>query len=98
MFDQFFEILSKAFGVVTLCRVIHLFVDRLVELTQHARPIGVLIELRKAFGEVCDFVEDLEIALDRRLEIRPLHFYGNLFPAMQTCPIHLTERCCRDRF
>src|SRR5687768_2515899 len=53
------EILAKAFGVVTLGRVVHLLVDRLVEFAEHARPIRVLVELREALGKIRDLVEDL---------------------------------------
>jgi hypothetical protein len=67
-------------------------VDRLVELAKHPRPIGVLIQLRKALGEIRDLVEDLEITFDRRFEIRTLNFYRDFFPCEKTRSINLTER------
>ena len=71
--------LAKPLGVAALGGVIHLFVDGLVELTQHSRPVGVLVKLRIAFGKVCDAFEDLEIALDSGFEIWPLNLDRNLF-------------------
>src|SRR5687768_16026818 len=92
------EIFAKQLGISSLGGVIHLFVDRRVELTEHPRPIGVFIKLRKALGKFRDLFQDHDVAADRRFEIWTLNFYRNLFTAVQTGAIDLAERSGGDRF
>src|SRR5437764_173799 len=92
-----FEILAKPLGVAAFGDVVHFFMNRLIELAKHSRPIGIFIQLRKAFGESRDFLQYLKVALDRGLEIRPLNLYGNLFAGEESGSVNLPERCRGDR-
>ena len=92
------KILAKPLGVVALGGVIHLLVDRHVKLAKHARPVGVLVQLRKSFGKICDLFENDDVAFDRRLEIWPLHLDGDLLAGVQTGTVDLAERGGGDRF
>src|SRR4051812_2991870 len=85
------EIIAEALSIASLGRIIHLLMDRLVELSEHPGPVGVLIELRKLLGEFRYFLENDDVALDRRLKVWPLDLDGNLFTPLEPCAVDLAK-------
>src|SRR6185369_2624523 len=79
------EILTEPLGIAALRLVVHLLVDRLVEFAEHPRPVGIFVELREAFSKVRDTLEYMKVALDRRFEVRTLHFYSDFLTGEKAC-------------